>query len=194
MMLPDSIDTFARTLWGEARGTGLAGMSHVADVIMNRMDHPRWWGRDIISVCRAPYQFSCWNQNDPNYPKLLTVTESDPTFSIAVTVAMKAAYRKLVDVTDGADSYYAISLHQPPYWAKRATRTYSDGWHVFLRVELAAPSGERDPDAPPISIHHPICAHPTSGEDEADMLDNKYNNSPPDEADLLDDQYDREKQ
>ena len=27
-----------------------------------------WWGEGYIGVCRKPWQFSCWNLRDPNYP------------------------------------------------------------------------------------------------------------------------------
>ena len=59
-MTATAADTLARTLWGEARNQGQCGMAAVAHVVLNRAAHPRWWGHDIISVCRAPEQFSCW--------------------------------------------------------------------------------------------------------------------------------------
>lgn len=158
----------ARTLYGEARGCGIAGMTHVANVIVNRIDNPRWWGDDVISVCRAPEQFSCWNTDDPNYPKLLSVTTTDPEFAEAILVSLKAVARKLPDVTDGADSYYALTMNHPPLWASRAVKTFSDGWHVFLRVELPAKNG--GPEAPTVSIHKPP-------PDDADMLNQEELNA-----------------
>jgi N-acetylmuramoyl-L-alanine amidase len=162
--LPQSVSVFARTLWGEGRSTGASGMTHIASVIMNRIDHPRWWGDDVIDVCQAPFQFSCWNDNDPNLPKLLAVTTDDPEFEMAVLIATQAMKRNLPDATDGADSYYALSMKEPPVWAVRATRTIADGFHVFMRVELAAPTG--NPDAPTVSVNAP---------DEADILDSQFN-------------------
>jgi hypothetical protein len=161
----------SRTIYGEARGTGAAGMRHVAAVILNRADNPRWWGRDIISVCLAPYQFSCRNRDDPNYPKLMAVTEDDLEFRIAVGIATAAIGRKLFDETGGADSYFALSMKRPPAWAPRAHKTLADGWHQFCRVELPAPSGE--PEAPCVSVHTP--AETAAPELTADELDNLYN-------------------
>lgn len=63
-------DILARTLWGEARGEGLAGQIAVAWTIRNRVNDGKaksWWGEGYAGVCQAPYQFSCWNKNDPNY-------------------------------------------------------------------------------------------------------------------------------
>ena len=80
---PDALDTLARTVWGEARGEGEAGMAAVAAVIRNRIDVSAahggkyWWGRDWISVCQARSQFSCWNPGDPNRAKLLAVDDSE---------------------------------------------------------------------------------------------------------------------
>jgi hypothetical protein len=146
---PDA-DIMARTLYGEARGCGAAGMRHVASVILNRAAHPRWWGNDPVSVCVAPEQFSCWNKNDPNLPKLKKITTADPIFSVAVGIAEAAIAGTLTDETGGADSYYAVSMPHPPAWAPRAVKTFTDGWHQFCRVELPA---ERDmPDAAPVSV------------------------------------------
>lgn len=160
---PASVDTLARTLWGEARGCGTIGMSHVCNVVINRANNPRWWGDNVIQVCMAASQFSCWNVGDPNYKKLLTVDETDPEFRAAVGLAMMAVNRKLPDATGGADSYYALSMKSPPSWEKRAAETMDDGFHQFLRVELPAPDG--GPDAPTVSVHTPT----------ADELDDEFN-------------------
>ena len=40
------IDTLARTIWGEARGEGSAGMQAVANVVMNRAAIGGWWGNN----------------------------------------------------------------------------------------------------------------------------------------------------
>jgi N-acetylmuramoyl-L-alanine amidase len=157
-------DVLARTLWGEARGCGAAGMRNVSMVIMNRVKHPRWWGHDIVSVCLDPEQFSCWNANDPNLPKLKAVTTEDPAFRLALTVAQAAIAGTVTDITKDADSYYAVTMRTPPAWAARATRTVTDGWHWFCRVELPAESGQ--PEAPTASIE----ANLTPPAETADQL------------------------
>ena len=136
--LPDPADTMARTLWGEARGEGQAGIEAVAAVIINRARNPRWWGTDVASVCLAPEQFSCWNADDPNRPKLLAATTSDTGFALCVIIAQHAIQGALPDPTSNADSYYDTSI-QPPSWAK-GLPVYSVGDLRFYRLELAAPS------------------------------------------------------
>jgi N-acetylmuramoyl-L-alanine amidase len=130
------IDTLARTLWGEARGEGILGMAAVAAVIMNRVradlghdNKPDWWGEGILGVCRKPYQFSCWNDNDPNRVKLRSVNNADPLFVQAITIAHLAAAGWLADPTVGSTHYHAITIH--PNWAEGKTPNVTLGRHVF---------------------------------------------------------------
>ena len=132
-------DTLARTLWGEARGEpdADAGMRAVAHVVLNRCDHPGWWGRTPEEVCRKPSQFSCWNWGDPNRPKLLAATGNDALFALATAIAtellaMPAPSRTRADTTGGATHYFARSI-RPPYWAAQATLCARIGNHLFYR-------------------------------------------------------------
>ena len=133
--LSDPVDIMARTLWGEARGEGLPGITAVACVILNRANNPRWWGKDVVDVCWKPYQFSCWNENDPNRAKLLAVTTDDIQFRLCLDVARRAISDTLPDPTGNADSYYDISI-PTPNWANGADRTYAVGDLRFYRLEL----------------------------------------------------------
>lgn len=133
----DPHDILARTVWAEARGDGRRGMEAVACVILNRAAHPRWWGKDVLSVCRAPWQFSCWLPDDPNLPKLKSATGADPSFVTALAVADDALSGRLVDPTGGADSYFAIGTPEPE-WAASAVHTCNIIGHAFYRVELGA--------------------------------------------------------
>lgn len=128
-----TLDTFARTIWGEARGEGYAGMCGVACVIVNRAARPGWWGHDIPSVCRQPYQFSCWLAGDPNRDKLLAVTTADVQFQTARGIAMLAMRGRLSDGTGGADSYYAEGS-KTPQWAIGKTPTATIGHHRFFKL------------------------------------------------------------
>jgi hypothetical protein len=139
------LDTFARTIWGEARGEGKIGMEAVACVIRNRVRNPRWWGKDYSSVCLHPFQFSCWNANDPNLPKLRSVTDADPQFRTALEVASDAGSGNLADPTGNADSYFAVGTPEPS-WARTAAYTRTIGHHAFYRVSL--PPGDAFLDAP----------------------------------------------
>jgi spore germination cell wall hydrolase CwlJ-like protein len=128
------LDVYARTVWGEARGEGLDGMQAVAAVIWNRVKSPRWWGKDVQSVCLKPFQFSCWNMSDPNRDKLLAVTAKDPQFAEALDICAQALAGNLADPTNGANSYYSSASMAPPYWALSIQPTAKIGNHVFYRI------------------------------------------------------------
>lgn len=131
------IDVLARTLWGEARGEGTAGMQAVACVILNRVRVAEarggyWWGNNIIQVCQKAYQFSCWNRSDPNFQKLQAVDAHDPYFSVALRIARQAIDGQLEDATDGATHYHAAGAE--PYWALRQKPIAVIGRHIFYHL------------------------------------------------------------
>lgn len=129
-----TIDTLARTVWGEARGepNQQAGMGAVANVVLNRVRRQTYWGKTVREVCRKPYQFSCWNVGDPNLPKLSAVTASNPSFALALRVAEAAVNNQLPDATLGATHYYARSMLQPPKWARGHAPCATIGSHLFF--------------------------------------------------------------
>lgn len=126
------LDTLARTCWGEARGEGHEGMVAVAHVILNRVARGGWWGNTIEYVCRKPWQFSCWNTNDPNSAylrgeKLIPRIE----YEKALAAATQAMQDK-VDPTGGATHYYAKSI-KAPAWTVGAQATTRIGSHLFYK-------------------------------------------------------------
>jgi spore germination cell wall hydrolase CwlJ-like protein len=124
--------TLARTLWGEARGEGRAGMEAVAAVIVNRAQSPRW-PDSIAAVCKQPWQFSAWNDGNPNRAKMLRLgpDSDDPAFQLAWEIAGDAVAGRLPDRTNGADHYHADYVS--PSWASGMTRTAAIGSHQFYR-------------------------------------------------------------
>lgn len=129
----DPVDVLARTVWGEARGEGRAGMVAVANVAVNRAASPRWWGHDIISVCLQPWQFSCRNKNDPNAAKLAAVNDSDPYFNQALSISALACAGTLADTTNGATHYF-VTKSTIPAWALALTPCAIIGRHSFYRA------------------------------------------------------------
>jgi N-acetylmuramoyl-L-alanine amidase len=138
----DAQDTLARTLWGEARGEGEAGMIAVAAVIRNRIDVSTdhggryWWGFDWLSVCTAKSQFSCWNPGDPNRAKLLAVDDTDAAFRLANQVAVDAIAGRLDDPTFGATSYKVASLPWPYGWGHFRLPLVEIGRHAFYNLTV----------------------------------------------------------
>jgi spore germination cell wall hydrolase CwlJ-like protein len=141
LKLRDPVDIMARTIWAEARGEKISGMKAVANVIWNRASNPRWWSRpdnDVVSVCLARKQFSCWNKDDPNRPKLLAVTKRDAQFKQAWGIAKKAIAGKLPDQTCNSDHYHTDAVN--PRWARGREPVKIIGRHVFHRLELSEPA------------------------------------------------------
>jgi spore germination cell wall hydrolase CwlJ-like protein len=131
-MTSDDLDVMARTIWGEARGEPLEGKVGVAWVIKNRVDHPGWWGHGIAGVCRQPWQFSCWNADDPNQAKLIGVTARDEMFRDCLMVAAGVLSGNLSDPTGGANHYHARGA--APNWAAGAAPTVRLRNHLFYRL------------------------------------------------------------
>lgn len=133
-----AVDTLARTLWGEARNEGTKGMEAVACVVLNRVriaqrHNGYWWGQTIEGVCRKPFQFSCWNTNDPNRPKLLAVTDRNIHFATALRIARRAVHGALPDATGGATHYHTKDIL--PQWAEGQVPVCTIGHHIFYALE-----------------------------------------------------------
>jgi N-acetylmuramoyl-L-alanine amidase len=133
------VDTLARTIWGEARGEGGRGMMAVANVVLNRANIAKsfkgrfGWGNTIIQICQKPYQFSCWNKNDPNFRLVINVTPKDKIFDHALHIARQALKGCLLDETKGATHYHTNNIS--PHWADKTKITASIGRHIFYRLD-----------------------------------------------------------
>lgn len=132
------VEIMARTIWGEARGEPWLGQVAVGHVICNRVladinkdNKPDWWGEGIAGVCLKPYQFSCWNPDDPNLAKLDAVKLDNITFRRAWAAAMLALGDPTNDPTAGATHYHDKRMKQPPKWAWGLMPTIEIGKHRF---------------------------------------------------------------
>lgn len=131
-------DVVGLTIYGEARGEPLEGQLAVASVIANRRADGRW-GPTFALVCRAPYQFSCWNATDPNMSTLVRLAAD-----LEHAVATDATLRRCLWIADGvvsgvlpstvklATHYYATSLRDTPRWAKSGRLVGRVGNHLFF--------------------------------------------------------------
>lgn len=123
MELPDEVIVLAKTAYGEARGSCDDEVRGVCQVILNRVNKPGWWGRDIISVCYHPYQFSCWNKDDPNRAILLEVTFDDKDFQRVLGLALQVYSGKYLNKVGKATNYHTQKNPipgemWPPTWTR----------------------------------------------------------------------------
>jgi spore germination cell wall hydrolase CwlJ-like protein len=132
----NAVDTLARTLYGEARGEKVRGLEAVACVVINRVEkaikaNGYWWGNDVEGVCLRPWQFSCWNPNDPNREKILTIDKTNKMFATCLRVARRAIFGGVKDPTNGATHYHRVGLM--PSWARAQVPSAEIGHHVFYK-------------------------------------------------------------
>ena len=126
------VELLTRLIWGEARGESTQGKIAVACVARNRVEKNGWFGRGYKGVILKPWQFSCFNDNDPNLPKLIDPDPEDEAVKECRAIADQVI-DGLPDVTGGATHYYATWMKEPPGWAKQMTETTRIGRHVFLK-------------------------------------------------------------
>lgn len=139
----------ALTVHGEARGCTHKGRVAVAYSLVNRAKAANWWGKGVApyadhslaAVCLKPFQYSCWNANDPNYRLLATLQAEyrkaiqDKTCRNALYAVLAAIDEREPDPTGGATHYLTKRLHMSPgapAWAKRDD--YIEiGFHRFFK-------------------------------------------------------------
>jgi len=138
----------ALTVLGEAEGETDMGKDAVAHVIKNRMRRKR---ATVGKVVLAPWQFSCWNLNEPRREFLLdTIRKGAANVPLRVwSACWRAAQGALdgltKDPTDGATHYCTNALwgvddehRSRPRWhsrqeilAGRTKETAQIGGHTF---------------------------------------------------------------
>ncbi len=126
-------ELLARVIWGECRGVDAVEARAIAHVVLNRVARPRGWGTDVTSVCLHPRQFSCLNDGDPNYQKILLGDFSDGDWLACQAEAQAAVAGTSQDPTQNAIGYHAASMKTYPGWAKSLVATCRIGGHVFYR-------------------------------------------------------------
>ncbi len=125
------------TIWGEARSESFMGKQAVAHVIVNRVKHGGWWGNTARTVMLKPYQFSCWNKDDPSYPFVRRIgyewnKENVMNSKIiwdCLLAALSVVQNQSKDMTYGATHYHADYVS--PSWAKGKKAVAAIGRHYF---------------------------------------------------------------
>ena len=128
-------EVLARTAWGEARSLGAVGMQATLNTINNRKLSGRtWWGNSLRTIALAHFQYSCWNTNDPNLPKLLAVLDTAEQMSIALSLADQLMAGTLPDITRSADSYFDRRLPRWPVWYLGLQPCFTVGPHLYFNT------------------------------------------------------------
>lgn len=148
-MFPDNLasalsdeEILALTIYGEARGESPNGQIAVGCVIRNRVLSRGHDNIEYREVCLAPKQFSCWNDNDPNFRILIEMSKTllyqniqDPTFQQCLYFAQGIITEVIKDITNGSENYLTKNLFENrPEWAKNATNVQTIGSQVFFNA------------------------------------------------------------
>ena len=121
------IETLARTVYGEARGESYRGKQAVAWVVLNRAAGKK----KLADVCRAKWQFSCWNPDDPNRVKMGKVTLADSTFRDCMLAALSVVQGLAgPDPTEGSKHYHTPAV--APFWGRGKEPVCRIGNHLFF--------------------------------------------------------------
>jgi spore germination cell wall hydrolase CwlJ-like protein len=129
----------AKTIYGEARGEyklatgGLSSLIAVGNVICNRVLKKSWYGHTIEQVCLKPWQFSCWNKNDPNYKILMQESINDSLYDLCQEVS-QGVLTHWPDLTKGATHYHTVGIPLPN-WAKGTRAHTKIGQHLFYTLD-----------------------------------------------------------
>ena len=117
------LQCLAEALYFEARGEGAQGQRAVAEVILNRVDHPRF-PKTVCGVVNQRGQFT--------YNKNARIREKG-TFARVQKVAMAALSGQPRTLTNGATYFHARGVK--PSWTHRFERTIRIGSHTFYRSD-----------------------------------------------------------
>jgi N-acetylmuramoyl-L-alanine amidase len=123
-----SYDKFmgALTLWREGRGEPYIGRQAIWCVLKNRLKSGSW-GNTIFKVVTARWQFSCYNQSDPN--STIWPSPEDPRWHECLDIVTDD---NSSDITEGAMFYFNPTIVRPQ-WADHMTMTAKLGNHQFYR-------------------------------------------------------------
>ena len=117
------LQCLAEALYFEARGEGSQGQRAVAEVILNRVDHPRF-PKSVCGVVNQRGQFT--------YNKNARIREKG-TYARVHKVALAALSGAPRTLTNGATYFHTRAVK--PSWSRRFERTTRIGAHIFYRSD-----------------------------------------------------------
>ena len=126
----------ALTMWGEARSEGEEAMRAVGHVIDNRR-RSGGHGAFVTETVSEAWQFSCWNEGDPNREAMLGVLDLPKDsreyrlWLAARSIADEILAGRSEDPTGGALFYHTTAV--APRWSRGLAPVRRIGTHLFFR-------------------------------------------------------------
>ena len=119
------LNALALNIYHEARGEGEAGMQMVGEVVLNRVDHPKY-PDTIWEVVYQPGQFSWVKQKRNHTPKEKKMWE------LSLNMAEKLLQGDIILYDNGATHFLnPKAVKRLPKWARNFDRVSAIGNHVF---------------------------------------------------------------
>jgi spore germination cell wall hydrolase CwlJ-like protein len=137
----DSVECLAKNIYFESRGSNLADMAAVADVVLNRTKDRRY----PETVCGVVYQARLAKDGSPLRNQcqfswycdgLAEKMHNQDKWELAQTIAYQMLHEsKYRGISEGATHYHATYVK--PYWTtdKGMTLVGRIGEHIFYRLE-----------------------------------------------------------
>ena len=112
--------TLARMIFGEARSCEDLERVAVGYTAVNRAnDGKKWNGETVKEAVLKPWQYSCFNENDPNREKLMNPQMYDEkSFRECLDIARGVLSGERKDVSEGATHYFNPQYARPD-WASK---------------------------------------------------------------------------
>ena len=105
----------ALLVWREARGEIYQAKLAVAYSVLNRVEHPKWWGHTLGDVIGKKWQYS--SMAAPGDPNLIAYPSSlDVSFVECLKAVDSAIAGTNINPVLMADSYFDVSI-TAPVWA-----------------------------------------------------------------------------
>jgi N-acetylmuramoyl-L-alanine amidase len=124
-----SVTCMAQNLWFEARGSSHTDRLAIANVVLNRVDDPRY-PNDICEVIWQPYQFSWTNDGRSDQVRVLNPMDRRAWREI-VELSIASVTAGIDDPTQGATHFHATYVQ--PAWASSLKRLVQIDDHVYYR-------------------------------------------------------------
>ena len=138
--IQDELDCLAKNIYFEARGESLTGKIAVANVTMNRVNHPKYPSTVCGVVTQAKWYIN-WKgnrlprRNQCQFSWFCDGKSDDPvdsaTWLSSMHIARDVVQSKYGDITEGATHYHATWVY--PYWADSLNETVVINEHVFYK-------------------------------------------------------------
>jgi N-acetylmuramoyl-L-alanine amidase len=126
----------ARMLFGEARNCSDEEKGAIAYTAFNRAnDGKKWNGESVRDSILKKWQYSCFNEGDPNREKLMDPESHDRNaWGECLRVADEVLRGEHSDLNKGQTHYHTRGIN--PSWASKIRKIYGiDGKHFFYRED-----------------------------------------------------------